>query len=115
MQNKPLTIFGDGEQTRAFCYVTDVVDANIRAVESENIKGGEVINIGQKESYSINYLSKLVGGNVEYLPKRAGDALNTQADIILGKELLDWQPKTDFDIGVQKTKEWFRNSIAFKK
>ena len=115
MQNKPLTIFGDGEQTRAFCYVTDVVDANIRAVESENIKGGEVINIGQEESYSINYLSKLVGGNVEYLPKRAGDALNTQADIILGKELLGWQPKTDFDAGVQKTKEWFKNSIISKK
>lgn len=111
MQNKPLTIFGDGEQTRAFCYVDDVVDANIKAAESENIKGGEVINIGQEESYSINYLSKLVGGNVEYLPKREGDALNTQADITLAKELLNWLPKINFSEGVEKTKEWFKKMI----
>jgi UDP-glucose 4-epimerase len=108
MQGKPLTIFGDGEQTRAFCYVADVVGANIKAIESTKIKGGEVINIGSEKSYSVNYLSQLIGGQVQYLPQRVGDPLNTQADLSLSKELLDWQPETDFSAGVQKTKEWFK-------
>ncbi|MBU2540177.1 SDR family oxidoreductase [Patescibacteria group bacterium] len=115
VQNKPLTIFGDGEQTRAFCYIDDVVDANIKAAESKKIKGGEIINIGQKKSYSINYLSKLIGGSVQYLPPRLGDPLHTQADINLAKKLLNWQPKTDFATGVGKTKEWFENHNLIKK
>jgi len=111
MQNKPLTIFGDGEQTRAFCYVEDVVEANIKTAESKKIKGGEIINIGQEKSYSINYLAELVGGKVQYLPPRVGDPLNTQADISLARQLLGWQSKTDFGAGVQKTKEWFGKLI----
>jgi len=109
-QNKPLTIFGDGEQTRAFCYIDDVIDANIKAIESKKIKGGEVVNIGQGKSYSVNYLSELIGGKVQYLPPRVGDLLHSQADIGLAEEVLNWQPKTDFETGVQKTKEWFEKS-----
>lgn len=108
-ENKPLTIFGDGEQTRGFCFVDDVVDANIKAMESKKIKGGEVINVGQEKSYSINYLSKLIGGEVKYLPKRSGDPLHTQADISLAKNLLSWQPKVDFKDGVELVKKWFQS------
>lgn len=107
-ENKPLTIFGSGEQTRGFCYVDDVVQANIKAMESKKIKGGEIINIGQKKSYSINYLSKIIGGKVQYLPPRIGDPLDTQADISLAQELLGWQPEIDFSTGIKKTQEWFR-------
>ncbi len=110
VQNKPLTIFGDGEQTRGFCYIDDVIEANIMAMESDKIKGGEVINIGSSKSHSINYLSKLIGGEVQYLPPRVGDPLHTQADISVAKDLLDWRPETDFDAGVQKTKEWFEKT-----
>jgi len=106
-QSIPLTIFGDGEQTRGFSYVEDVVDANIRAMES-NLKGGEIINIGSKESYSINYLAKWFGGEVSHLPKRIGDILHTQSDINLAKKLLDWEPKVDFNQGLEKTKKWFK-------
>jgi len=106
-QGKPLTIFGDGEQTRGFSYIDDVIDANIKAAESNNLKGGEVINIGQDKSHSVNYLSKLIGGPVQYLPPRLGDPIHIQADINLAKKLLNWQPKTDFETGVRKTKEWF--------
>lgn len=111
-QGKPLTIFGDGEQTRAFCYIDDVIDANIKAVESEKIKGGEVINIGQEKSYSVNYLSRLIGGKVEYLPPRVGDPLHTQANITLAKNLLNWQPKVDIKDGVEVTKQWFQGKYA---
>jgi len=107
-QGKPLTIFGSGKQTRAFCYITDVIDANIRAAVSEKIKGGEVINIGQKKSYSVNYLSELIGGKTQYLPSRQGDPMHTKADITLAKHFLGWQPKVDFKDGVEKTKQWFK-------
>jgi len=106
-QQKPLTIYGDGEQTRGFCYVSDVVEANIKAAESKNINGGELINIGQEKSYSVNYLSQLIGGQVQHLPERPGDVRHTQADISLAKKLLSWEPKIDFMKGVELTKQWF--------
>jgi len=108
-QGTPLTILGDGEQTRGFTYVGDVVDANIKAVESEKLKGGEAINIGQKESSSINYLAGLIGGKVQYLPPRAGDILRTSADISLAKKLLGWRPAVSLEEGLKKTIEWFNN------
>lgn len=106
---KPLTIFGTGQQTRGFCYVFDVVSATIKAMESEKIKGGEVINISHKKSYSVNYLAKLIGGEIQHLPQRQGDVMHTKADIALAKKLLNWEPKVDFEKGVNFTKKWFEN------
>lgn len=111
-ENKPLTIFGDGEQTRGFCYIDDVVGANIKAMKSEKIRGGEVINIGQENSYSINFLTQLIGGEVQYLPPRPADPLNTKADISLARELLDWEPEVDFKDGVEKVKNWFQKKYG---
>jgi len=110
-EGKPLTIFGDGEQTRDFCYIDDVVDATIKAMESEKLKGGEVINIGSGKSYSINYLADLIGGKKEYLAPRKGDVKHTQADITLAKKLLAWQPKISFEEGLKKVQEWFETKI----
>jgi UDP-glucose 4-epimerase len=107
IEGKPLTIYGDGNQTRGFCYIDDIIEANILAMESDKIKGGEVINIGSEKSYSINYLAKLIGGKVKYLPPRPGDVLNTKADITLAKKLLGWKPKTSFEEGIKKTMDWF--------
>jgi len=108
-EGKPLTIYGDGNQTRGFCYVNDVVEANILAMNSKNIKGGEIINIGSEKSYSINYLAKLIGGKIKYLPSRPGDVLHTKADITLAKKLLNWSPKVSLEEGLEKTKQWFEN------
>jgi len=113
-QGKPLTIYGDGNQTRGFCYVDDVVEANILAMKSKKIKGGEVINIGNEKSYSINYLAKLIGGKVKYLPPRPGDVLHTRADITLAKKLLNWSPKVSLEEGLEKTKQWFEK-VYLKK
>lgn len=107
----PLTIFGNGKQTRAFCFIDDVVDANIRAAESKKIKGHEIINVGSKKSYSINYLAELIGGEKKYLPIRKGDLLHTKADITRAKRLLNWAPKMSFKQGVKKTQEWFKKSF----
>jgi len=113
-QGKPLTIYGDGNQTRGFCYVDDVVEATILAMESKKIRGGEVINIGSEKSHSINYLAKLIGGKVKYLSPRPGDVLHTRADISLAKKLLNWSPKVSLEEGLEKTKQWFEK-VYLKK
>jgi nucleoside-diphosphate-sugar epimerase len=113
-EGKPLTIYGDGNQTRGFCYVDDVVEANILAMESKKIKGGEVINIGSEKSHSINYLAKLIGGKAKYLPPRPGDVLHTRADISLAKKLLNWSLKVSLEEGLEKTKQWFEK-VYLKK
>ncbi|MEK7124175.1 MAG: NAD-dependent epimerase/dehydratase family protein [Patescibacteria group bacterium] len=107
LEGKPLTIFGTGNQTRGFCFIDDVIDANIKAMDSSKLKGGEVINIGQKNSHSVNYLAELIGGPVKYLPPRPADPLHTKADTTKAKKLLNWQPKVDFKEGVSITTNWF--------
>ena len=111
MHNKPLTIFGDGEQTRGFCYVEDVADASIKAMESDKLFGGEIINISAEESYSVNYIAEVIGGEKVYLPAREGDPKNTKADITLAKDLLGWQPETSLKEGIEKTKQWLEKNV----
>ena len=106
-KGRPLTIYGDGEQTRAFCYVDDVVDANIKVATSDKIKGGEIINIGSEKDYSINYLADLVGGEKKYLSPRKGDVSHTKANISQAKKLISWEPRVSLEEGFRRTKEWF--------
>lgn len=91
MNNTPLTIRGDGEQTRDFTYVQDVVNANILASESSNVGNGEVINIGSGTSSSVNDVADLIGGetiNVEPVVEPRA----TLADYSLATKLLGWKP-----------------------
>lgn len=106
-QGEPLTIFGDGEQTRGFCYVSDIVKACVLAMSSEKLQGGEVINTGGDRAVSVNYLADLIGGQKVYLEERKGDVKHTKADISKAKELLGWSPEVSFEQGVEKTQEWF--------
>jgi len=110
-EGKPFTIYGDGEQSRAFCYVDDVVNAFVLAMQSVNIEGAQVINVGSDKSYTINFLADLIGGEKVYAPARVGDVRHTQADITKAKELLGWAPQTDFVQGVRRTMEWFNKQI----
>lgn len=106
-ENKPLTIFGDGEQTRGFCYVMDIAEGNIKAMESAQLKGGEIINIGGSEIVSINQLADLMGGERVYQPPREGDVRFSMGDINRAKELIGWQPEFSFKQGLEDTKKWF--------
>ncbi len=108
-QGKPLMIFGDGNQSRGFSYISDVVEATIKAMNSPRLKGGEVINIGSEKSYSINDLAKLIGGEVQNLPPREGDVYESRADASLAKEYLNWQPRVNFEEGLKRTIHWFEN------
>lgn len=103
LKNKPYTIVGDGNQTRDFTYVTDVVDACVTAAHS-NINN-EIFNVGSGGTYSINKLVELLGGDIVYIPKRPGEPDCTFADISKIKTLLNWKPKVSFEAGVKKMLE----------
>jgi UDP-glucose 4-epimerase len=95
---KPFTVVGDGTQTRDFTFVTDVVDAFVRASEAD--VAGEVMNVGSGNTYSVNRLVELLGGEVVYIPKRPGEPDCTFADTGKIKRLMDWRPVVSFEDGV---------------
>lgn len=109
-------IYGDGEQSRDFTYIANVVDANLRAAETT--KGiGAVINIANGERISLNELLKEVQeltnttkASVEYKPPRAGDVLHSLADITRAREMLGFQPRIGLREGLQLTIEWWKQS-----
>ena len=104
-------IYGDGEQTRDFTYIANVVDGVLRACESPKA-AGEVINVATGLRISLNdllrVLNKLVGTNVQpiYKEPRAGDVRDSQADISKAKALLDYSPRVSFEEGLRQTLEW---------
>jgi nucleoside-diphosphate-sugar epimerase len=104
---KSLTVEGDGEQTRDFTHVFDVVDANVRAMTSDKVGKGEVLNIGAGERHSVNAVAKAFNLPVDHLPPRRGDTPHTLADISRTTELLGWVPKIKFEEGLTALlKEW---------
>jgi UDP-glucose 4-epimerase len=98
LNNKPLTVVGDGKQTRDFTYVTDVAAAFYAAAQS-NV-AGEALNVGSGNHYSVNELVKLIGGAVENIPKRPGEPDCTFAKVDKIERLLNWRAKVPFQEGV---------------
>ncbi|MFH1414733.1 MAG: SDR family oxidoreductase [Elusimicrobiota bacterium] len=109
-QDKPLTIHGDGEQSRDFTYVKNVANANILAAKAENVSG-QLFNIACNNRYSVldvaNEILKNLGKEVpfEHQPSRAGDVRHTQADISKAQGLLGYKVEVDFKEGMKKTVE----------
>ncbi len=99
INGEPFTVVGDGSQTRDFTYVTDAVSSLIAGADS-NISG-EVFNVGSGNTYSINRLVELLGGEKRYIPKRPGEPDCTFADIRKIQNQLGWNPKITFEEGVQ--------------
>jgi UDP-glucose 4-epimerase len=100
LAGKPLTIVGDGTQTRDFTFVSDVVDALIAVAESAKI--GEIYNVGSGQPVSVNELVRLLGSPPSvHIPKRPGEPDCTWADISKIRHELGWQPKVSFADGVQ--------------
>ena len=89
---------GDGTQTRDFTYVSDVVDAFWAAADSSITN--ETMNVGSSQTYSINRLVELLGGEVVYIPKRPGEPDCTFADITKIEQLLNWKANVSFEEGV---------------
>lgn len=112
LEGKPLTIFGDGEQTRDFVNVLDVAEANYIAATSTAKR--DVFNIGSGTSISINHLvsmmMKITGSQVpvEFAPKRVGDTLHCKANIEKAKTILGFEPKIDLEDGLKDYLSWFQ-------
>lgn len=101
-EGKACPVTGDGEQTRDFTHVRDTVRACILAMESERVGEGEVLNIAAGRNVSVNRLVELIGGTIEYVPKRPADAQDTYGANAKAKELLSWQPEISLEEGIQE-------------
>ncbi|OGI65814.1 hypothetical protein A3A95_01350 [Candidatus Nomurabacteria bacterium RIFCSPLOWO2_01_FULL_39_18] len=104
-KREPLTITGDGEQTRDFVNIQDVVSANLLAIEESKLGHGEVINIGANKKYSVNFIAKLIGGEAVYIPPRI-EIHKIQADIAYAREFLNWQPHVTLEEGIAELKKY---------
>jgi UDP-glucose 4-epimerase len=111
------TIFGDGEQTRDFTYVANVVDAVLRAAAAPGI-GGRIVNVATGTRVSLNELFRvlrdIIGGEVTpvYGEPRAGDVRDSQADVSLARTLLGYEPLVALDEGLRRTVAWYRDAAA---
>ena len=99
LKNRPFTIVGDGTQTRDFTFVTDVVNSCVMAAKSD-IRD-EIFNVGSGNTYSVNRLVELLGGDAVHIPKRPGEPECTFADITKIQKVLGWEPKISFEEGVR--------------
>ncbi|HTZ32595.1 MAG TPA: SDR family oxidoreductase [Methylomirabilota bacterium] len=110
---KPV-VFGDGEQTRDFTFVENAVLANLLACEAPGV-AGQVFNVGTGGRISLNQtlaqLRRISGKTLQaqYEPPREGDIRDSQADISKAKELLGYEPTTDFDAGLERTYDWYQH------
>lgn len=100
LAGKPLTIVGDGTQTRDFTFVTDVADAFVTAAEQDH--PGEVFNVGSGGTYAVKDLAALIGGPTVTVPKRPGEPDCTFAETSKIRRALGWSPKVPFEDGVRK-------------
>ena len=115
---RPLTIYGDGEQTRDFTFVNDVVRANLCCCEADEAAAGDVYNAACGRRISINQLAEMLmaiaGRRVElvHVPSRAGEVRDSQADSSRAQLRLGWAPRVSLDEGLRRTFEWFAGSRA---
>ncbi|MCL4545690.1 MAG: SDR family oxidoreductase [Chloroflexi bacterium] len=116
LQEEPITMYGSGEQTRSFCYVSDLVAGILTVVESDNARG-EVINLGNPGEISLNVLrsilERIVGHAIEvtWHPLPEDDPRRRQPDISKAKRLLGWEPKIPLEEGLRRTLDWYRGAL----
>lgn len=116
LQNKSPVINGDGNFSRDFTYIDNAVDANLLALTTNNqLSYGEVFNVGAGGQTSIldlfNCINKILKKNINpvFGPHRLGDVPHSNADINKTKEILNYQPKISFEVGIEKTIEYYKN------
>src|SRR4029450_11892299 len=113
----PITLFGDGNQTRSFCYVDDLVDGLVRLMESGDDLTGPV-NLGNPAEFTIRQLAEKVialtgsRSKIETRPLPADDPRQRQPDIKLARSALNWPPKTQLDAGLKKRIGYFDTMLA---
>ena len=114
LAGKPLTVFGDGSQTRSFCYVSDLIDGIFKLAMSDY---HEPVNVGNPREMTIKQFAeeiiRITGARstIDYKPLPEDDPKVRQPDISRAKKVLGWEPKIQFEAGIKKTIEYFRNAL----
>jgi UDP-glucuronate decarboxylase len=114
LKNEKITLYGDGSQTRSFCYVDDLINGMVLLMES-NYK--DPINIGNPKEFSIKELADLIKNLInpnlkfEYKELPSDDPKQRQPSIELAKNVLNWEPKTELKDGLLKTIDWFKKNL----
>lgn len=113
LQNMPLTVYGEGLQTRSFCYVDDLIDGLVKLMNSDTLITGP-INIGNPFEITVIDLAKIIikmtssKSKIEFMPLPRDDPRQRQPDINLAKTMLEWEPRNNLDSGLTKTIEYFK-------
>lgn len=116
LQNKPITIYGDGSQSRSFCYVDDMIEVFVRFMDSSDDFAGPV-NIGNPNEFTIKELAETVIGligsksKLDYKPLPSDDPAQRQPDITLAREKLDWEPVMPLEEGLKLTIPYFAKQL----
>ncbi len=117
LRGEDLTIYGDGEQTRSFCYVDDLVEGIVRVMNTEGDDIHLPVNLGNPGEFTMNELAEEVGNvsgkkiSITNLPLPKDDPKQRKPDITRAKQLLDWTPKIELKEGLEKTVAYFRERI----
>jgi UDP-glucuronate decarboxylase len=116
LSNQPLTVYGEGEQTRSFCFVDDLIDGLVAMMQTDDSVTGP-LNLGNPGEFTIRELADLVlsetGSNstIAFLPLPPDDPTRRQPVIDAAKEILGWEPTTDLETGLRKTIDYFRREM----
>ena len=116
LTGKPITVYGDGSQTRSFCYIEDLVEGIYRLAVKEGIEG-EVFNLGNPEEYTVLELAELIkeltgsGSDIVFKERPEDDPDRRRPDITKAKSILGWEPKTPVREGLRRTIEWFKRKL----
>ncbi len=114
LNGEPLTVYGDGSQTRSFCFVSDLIDGIFRLLMSNEV---EPVNIGNPAEISIRqfaeHINALTGnlGGIQYEPLPKDDPKQRQPDIGKARAILNWEPRVDLAQGMEKTIAWFAERL----
>jgi nucleoside-diphosphate-sugar epimerase len=115
LEGEPITVFGDGHQTRSFCYITDMVDGLLRLMLTNNAYG-QVVNLGGSEEITILDVARLIKkmtnstSEIRFKPSLADDPRRRRPDLSKAKALLNWKPKVKLKDGLNRTIEYFKGS-----
>ena len=115
LRGEPITLYGDGSQTRSFCYVDDQIDGQLALFESSYVGP---MNIGNPDEYTVAQFADLVleltgsSSTIEYRPLPQDDPMQRRPDITLARTVLGWEPKVDVREGLTRTIDWFRWYLA---
>ena len=117
LTGRPITVYGEGRQSRSFCYVSDLVEGLLRAMFSQNTTA-EVFNLGNPDEYEIITIAERIrdlaasSSEIQRLPARAEEIRRRRPDIDKAERMLAWSPTVGLDEGLRLTLDWFREALA---